>query len=537
MFCPVCASEVAQDRSFCGKCGARLHAAAVTPAPQGAAAKSPVASAPPAARPASSGHKLVYALVALLIVLGGVAWWWFHRPAPAYKVQDPGIYPFQGTSADGKAGKTGFIDADGKVLIQPQWDDLGGGSVFGQSVAFNEGLCAVQKDGKFGYIDTAGNLVIPLQFDAASPFVEGLARVKLGNVFGYIDKSGHYAINPQFSEAGNFHDGLAAVHTDDGWAFIKKSGEYAVWPRFQSADSNGFSDGLAAICPSKCGFIGRSGMIMIKPQFDSVSAFSEGLAAVQIGDKWGYIDTDGKIVINPQFDGITTFSGGLAVVSVSGNTGSIDKKGKYVVNPGQFNMQLAHGDIEAVTSSDGVGLMTRGGKWVLKPAKALSSVSAVFGKVFYGEIGGQITPISISGEVLAGPFKNAMLETLAQDVENETSAIQSMHTLVGAESTYSNAYPAQGFTAAIDKLGPASGTPNRDHAGLIAADLATGAKDGYQFAVSIPAGTSTGGANFNYFLVAKPVAGHSGRTFCADSSGTVRYAAPGEDCTIASPAL
>jgi type IV pilus assembly protein PilA len=139
--------------------------------------------------------------------------------------------------------------------------------------------------------------------------------------------------------------------------------------------------------------------------------------------------------------------------------------------------------------------------------------------------------------VLAGPFKNGMLETLAQDVANETSAIQSMHTLVGAESSYSNAYPAQGFAASIDKLGPASGAPDKDHAGLIDAALATGTNDGYQFTVSIPAGTSTGGANFNYFLVAKPAAGHSGRTFCADSSGTVRFAAQGEDCTITSPTL
>lgn len=532
MLCSVCGNQVTQGRSFCGKCGARLYAAAVTPAPQGA-----VASRPPAARPASSHRTLVYSLLALLVVLGGVAWWWFHRPAPTYKAQDPGIYPFQGMSADGKPGKSGFVDADGKVLIQPQWDDLGGGTIFGQQVAFNEGLCAVQKDGKFGYIDTSGNLVIPFQFEGASPFMEGLARVKLGNRFGYIDKSGHYKINPQFSEAGNFHDGLAAVHTDDGWGFIKKSGEFAIAPRFESVDSNGFSDGLAAVCPNKCGFINRHGMILIKPQFDSVLAFSEGLAPVEIGDKWGYIDRDGKMVINPQFDGITMFSGGLAVVSVSGNTGTIDTKGKYVVNPGQFNMQPIHGDIQPATSSDGVGLVSRDGKWLLKPTKALSSVSAVFGKVFYGEINGQTTPISISGKVLAGPFKNGMVETLAQDVGNETSAIQSMHLLVGAESTYSNVFPEQGFTASIDKLGPASGASDRSHAGLIEADLATGAKDGYQFTVSIPEGTSTGGANFNYLLVARPVAGHSGRTFCADSSQTIHYAAQGEECMTTSPTL
>jgi type IV pilus assembly protein PilA len=126
---------------------------------------------------------------------------------------------------------------------------------------------------------------------------------------------------------------------------------------------------------------------------------------------------------------------------------------------------------------------------------------------------------------------------LAQDVANESSAIQSIHALVAAEASYSGAHSAKGFSASITVLGPASGTPDENHAGLIAADLATGTKDGYQFAVSIPDGTAIGGTNFNYFIVAKPASGHSGRTFCADSSGTVRYASPGAECSVTSPTL
>ena len=157
--------------------------------------------------------------------------------------------------------------------------------------------------------------------------------------------------------------------------------------------------------------------------------------------------------------------------------------------------------------------------------------------MFYGVIGGQLFPISLSGKVLAGPYKGSMIDTLAQDIENEQSAIQSMRTLTNEEFSYSNAYPAKGFAASLDKLGPATGTPDENHAGLIASDMAAGTKDNYQFAITIPEGTSTGGINFNYFLLAKPAAGHAGRSFCADSSGTVHYAAPGEECATTSPAL
>jgi hypothetical protein len=195
------------------------------------------------------------------------------------------------------------------------------------------------------------------------------------------------------------------------------------------------------------------------------------------------------------------------------------------------------GDLQPVTSSDGIGLLSRDGKWAVKPSKALAGIPMIIGKVFYGVIGGQIFPISLSGKVLAGPYKGSMIDTLAQDIENEQSAIQSMRTLTAAEASYSSAYPAKGFTPSLDKLGPATAIPDDSHAGFIDAALATGTKDGYQFTASIPEGTSTGGTNFNYFIVAKPTAGHVGRSFCADSSGTLRYAMTGDTCSVTSPTL
>jgi len=37
-------------------------------------------------------------------------------------------------------------------------------------------------------------------------------------------------------------------------------------------------------------------------RISTVFVFSNGLAPVQIDDKWGYIDNTGNLVINPKFD-------------------------------------------------------------------------------------------------------------------------------------------------------------------------------------------------------------------------------------------
>jgi hypothetical protein len=104
----------------------------------------------------------------------------------------------------------------------------------------------------------------------------------------------------------------------------------------------------------------KTGQIVINPQFDAADAFSEGLAAVRIGDdktgKWGFIDETGKYVVNPQFDFAYSFAEGLARVrtgdSVSGKWGYIDKTGKYVVNPQFDAADVFVGGLAAVRIGD-----------------------------------------------------------------------------------------------------------------------------------------------------------------------------------------
>jgi hypothetical protein len=88
----------------------------------------------------------------------------------------------------------------------------------------------------------------------------------------------------------------------------------------------------------KWGYIDKTGALVIQPQFDSASGFSDGLAAVQQGQKWGYIDKTGAPVIQYQFSGANDFSDGLAAVwtqdsANNGLKGYINLKGDLVWNP------------------------------------------------------------------------------------------------------------------------------------------------------------------------------------------------------------
>jgi WG repeat protein len=54
----------------------------------------------------------------------------------------------------------------------------------------------------------------------------------------------------------------------------------------------------------KCGYIDKTGMVVIPLQFSSARGFREGLAAVRTekDGKWGFIDRTGTVVIPLQFE-------------------------------------------------------------------------------------------------------------------------------------------------------------------------------------------------------------------------------------------
>lgn len=76
----------------------------------------------------------------------------------------------------------GFIDANGKLAVEPQFERVGD---------FHHGLAAVRWKGKWGYIDAKGKMAVPPRYDSASDFVEGgLAVVTVDGRYQLIDRAG-----------------------------------------------------------------------------------------------------------------------------------------------------------------------------------------------------------------------------------------------------------------------------------------------------------------------------------------------------------
>jgi hypothetical protein len=254
------------------------------------------------------------------------------------KKQDEGYYFY------------GLVDRTGKTIIEPRFLYIG---------RFSNGLAPVKKgtwdSDIYGYIDTTGKMTIAAIYDYAESFTQnGLARVEIRGKWGLIDTAGKNVIEPQFAYAFPLHRGYSilsdSINWDDYYTHI-----------FGNVDSTGkiyefdnkyeLSDFSSICCEDetddelfgvkfneKWGFIDNKGMIVIRPQFDSIGSdrfyTSEPLMAAEINGKWGFIDKTGKMVIEPQFDEAYAFDYfsyyglDLAIVSIGDNKYLIDKSGK-----------------------------------------------------------------------------------------------------------------------------------------------------------------------------------------------------------------
>ncbi len=237
---------------------------------------------------------------------------------------------------------------------------------------FEYELLPVKMDQKWGYIDNEGKIVINPQFDEAFLFSNGLSLVKAGALYGYIGSDGKYVINPMYKNATYFADGLALVATENGYpTFINKKGEIKFTVN-EADECRLFAEDLAAFkSNSKWGFIDNSGKIIINAQFDRVGDFKEGMALfasdINMKMQYGYINKKGEIAINAQFEEASPFQNGLALVKVNNKYGFIDKSGKFVINAQFDYAEPFSEDLALIKSGEKFGYIDKSGKIVINP--------------------------------------------------------------------------------------------------------------------------------------------------------------------------
>ncbi|MCX5744460.1 MAG: WG repeat-containing protein [Proteobacteria bacterium] len=244
---------------------------------------------------------------------------------PATSVADPATVRI--AVRDGQ--RWGFVDGTGTLVIPFKYTTPG---------EFHDGVACVDHT----YLDLAGKPLRPAVLECA-PFHEGRSRVRTKAGLGFVDTKGAIwlARGPNkepVTELGDFHDGLARARVGGKWGWITKTGSWGIPPTY-GVEIDPDIQKVADECAAKNE---RDGELPTSECLSAFAAtgsgefaddFSEGLAAVKVGDRWGFVAPNGKLAIAPTW---TTkpgpFSSGLAEVPLSsGSEAYIDKTGTVLI--------------------------------------------------------------------------------------------------------------------------------------------------------------------------------------------------------------
>ena len=182
--------------------------------------------------------------------------------------------------------------------------------------------------------------------DKKEPYKECLLSVKDGSMVG------------PYQSIRGFSEGLAPVKPldSDKYGFIDLEGNMVIAPQFDDASS--FSEGFTRV-ETKNGrkfYINKKGEKVLEPLFDDFGDFSDGLAWVEKRGKYGFIDKAGKVVIEPQFDQLGDFRDGYAQLGFKDDSVIIDKTGREAIPPEKWFNQEDHYKAKVYTPFEKDGL-------------------------------------------------------------------------------------------------------------------------------------------------------------------------------------
>lgn len=179
-----------------------------------------------------------------------------------------------------------------------------------------------------------------------------------GMFWGFKNENGDQAILPTYTEVLEFGtNDYTFAATGNGanklYGILSITGAWLVNPTY--TDCRPFSEGLAAVeMDDKWGFVNSAGQVIIQFLYREAGDFHEGRAKVRSGSSFGYIDTDGDLAISEQFSEAGDFSSDMAFVKQASKYYIINKVGKKITTMDSMVGETYSEGYAVVKTNDGV---------------------------------------------------------------------------------------------------------------------------------------------------------------------------------------
>jgi hypothetical protein len=177
---------------------------------------------------------------------------------------------------------------------------------------------------------------------------ETLRPVLVGGKVGYVSPRGKILLEPRYGAIDE-----VVSFEDRAFGMVCRLGYAPPWGRC-------FSEGRAAV---KMGdgfaYVDAAGETICKPDFLEAMDFCGGVGLVKGANGWGAMTRDGRMIVDPTCTHINRIEPEALLCSSSGRTWVVDRSGRVLIAPGEY------GRIVRLPTSSPVFACLRRGEWAL----------------------------------------------------------------------------------------------------------------------------------------------------------------------------
>lgn len=276
----------------------------------------------------------------------------------------------------------------------------------------------------FNYANKNGKLLNGEEYKFVGPFSEGYALVGTGSSYGkltrytsskdntqwmqnssgkavseyfYIDMAGRRLGSLTWADGRPFQEGMAAVAVQGSsgtmyWGFIDSNGNLQVSPEYEVVGN--FINGLAQVSDGeKCGYIDKTGKVVIPLIWESVSPFDEDGYAVVKDEYYAHIiDRAGNVVLETEYNNMVSIPGtGRYLVNDGFASGMIDREGNLVVPTAYKNVNGRTNVIIATRYDDALMIVNEFGEIITPVIRGGERVTAADSNYKVGDVCKKVT--------------------------------------------------------------------------------------------------------------------------------------------------
>lgn len=219
-------------------------------------------------------------------------------------------------------GRFGVIDRNGQLLSKS-------GFIYESPASFHDGIALARVDNQVVFVSDHG-VEISDRYDYIIPTLHDRYVASKSYIKMIINNQGEpmHELLPDYKQQKN--EPFTFIIKEGRTGLLDAEGEIFIKPEYEEVEI--FANGMAAVKKNGLwGFIDSSGFERIAPKYKDRGWFSEGRAAIKMDKKWGYINKKGKEVIPCEFNDAAPFFNGFAHVNKDGKFGIIDTNGVALI--------------------------------------------------------------------------------------------------------------------------------------------------------------------------------------------------------------